>query len=36
MERRMAQSHGLRPVKNCRANLNGCLRGRGGGGWVWS
>lgn len=25
-----AKSHGLRPVKNCRANLNGCLRGRGG------
>lgn len=26
---RGAKSHGLRPVKNCRANLNGCLRGRG-------
>lgn len=26
------KSHGLRPVKNCRANLNGCLRG--GGGWL--
>lgn len=23
---RGAKSHGLRPVKNCRANLNGCLR----------
>lgn len=28
------KSHGLRPVKNCRANLNGCLEGEGGLGLV--